>query len=359
MKKIIIWIFLFFWIINISNANIDINDFTYDDKYYSASNWNSFWFSMSHDWVYLFSSQNADDWWWTSWDFIERHIMTIPFDISSASYYDRSSMWFNVQYVDFDFVKNWYEFLIFDANSNLVRTYSLTIPYDLNTKLLIDNFSFSGVAWFDFNSDWSKFYIIKSPNLYEYSLTVPYELYSWYTNNGSVSVSSSAVYSLSIVNNDSQILINAWWYSNLWIYDFITPWYLLWWLTNYNVLEFSHYVIWLSLSPDLTKIYISWFSWDIRQYSTNYIAWPLPWSIELEWLIIEQSNWIWISWFKTTKNANVSFAFENETTWETYIDESPIYFAWWVLNSMSWINDYNWTFEIGNTYQVTLFFDFW
>lgn len=352
MKKIIIWIFIFFWIIHSSFAvNIDINNFTLSNSY-TAAVWNHW--EMSEDWTLFFSNE--------SW--ITTYTLTTPFDTSTKVFLRNtpwiySAIWFGIS-------DDW-QYLVHctSTSGGNIQIWTMTTPFDTSTASVTSSIANSVFGWAflaspDFDENWTRIYAMNTISNLRYTfqtdLSVPYDITS-YSNIVNIRFDN---YSWPQFTEDGTSYF-AWQNTTVTQFNVPTPHSIVWgsvvWTLTVPTYLYQYYLV-----DSDTKFINIQNAWWTQIYNTNYSAWPPDLAFTSTWTIVPIQNGFTLSWsiinvdYKIT-NIDI-YEYIAWTPIETDSDNRIVNITWsgGVEVSLDILSDLDFTFDAFQDYEIKITF---
>ena len=309
MKKLLISLFLFSILFFGFTSAITIN----------------FWLDELESWAWqqFFNSHSSYlSIWYDLWT---------PRDISTLSFTTSNSGTFTYWKYSY-FNPTWTKFYVANIVWKTINEYDLSLAWDITSASFSDSlligWTVSSVYWFEFSTDWTKFYVWNTSNLYQFNCS-----------------SSRDIDTCSYSSNS---------------YSLIAP---------------SHYVNW---KPDWTELYFANTNW--RMYtSVCSSAWDLstcyehisrteqdiyfsqsPWSLldwsrSFDWTDLYVTNWSQIDQYSCSAYDFSSCSLSTSKTWFS----SPIYSIFYRNDSLDSIDTFQTDFELkSNVLDLKFCWDF-
>ena len=316
-----------------------------------------------YDWAFLQINEDSAPWWmsmsldrtklyivWYSNDRIYQYTMSTPWDILTATY-DLKSLyvWWQELSPYWVFIKwDWSSIYVSWVYTDRIYQYNLSTNFDISTA----SYSWLSISvwWADIiprdfciTYDWVNLYIIWDSwnEINQYIMSTPWSIntsaYVWRKD-----VSSEVIYPfwVTIRPDWTYIYMSWWWADRVFEYQLITPYLLstaVYTWNSYRFLEDSN-PFWLYIEQNWLKMYMTWWTND-RVY--QYSLWG---SQELEYLYyywLEYSTFItWYNvWWATQTKLSDHFNFYApalNSTDSTFVTNGLIDLTWVAFIEVNW-----------------------
>lgn len=339
IKKIILSLIIFFWILNINlsfwyNASLITSDWNIT----LTTQMTSYDLEVSENWNYLFVIDET-------WDKIRKFNFWIPFDINTLSLtYSQFLSISDTQWRWLSISKDWKHIYMIWKTNMIAREYLCSTAWDLstcfsNSTLSVFTANSSNFSDIWINWDWTKFVTLHDNNwnsiventIKIYSLSTPYLL-----SSATLESTHNFPYTPHYINvfqfsEDWSVFVYVSW-NSMYFYDLITPFDITTRVFNSSkwLTDFSGYI-----TRDWSKI----FSTDLidentKWYTTHFIDFYIP------PIILNKTCEDYTSSIATLTNEQ-----KYNLQWQTFTN------SWFIQNTVSWKNIYwfwfnknsNWT----------------
>lgn len=360
MKKIVLWIVLFFWLYNFSYGySLSGISTTWNTKSLAdASYVQKWWIRYSDDGTYVFV-------WWVHWSetsnsLIKKYTLSTPFVLSSMNTtatetFDTWGRW-NLQ---FSFSKNWerlYFFISWATGTNYTRQYNCSTWYLLSSCTSISSYQTSiGYTWVMspfVTPDGTKFYNTANfwnmdwNYIYYYTLSTPYDISTKsLVSSKKLSGILYETYDLTVPRDWNSALFR--YASTYYKYNLSTAFDIS--TATSSTSTSNSYSVWLDdyywlklLKADSSDL--------LTEYNTNFTDYPqwTPALITSTGTLVTNYSWFYLSWITLTQTWTLTLTATSwvQDIWYVY-PNTPInlyseYMCYLPTDNWLWTYTYMW-----------------